>query len=102
LQPISHSVRFERANRSNSHFVDGPARGNFGSIVALSSEPEQTMQQAIDRVMQTYGLMVNLTRDEEQAAREQVSKFLSQKDGDETQLAIEGLKFLRGDREIRT
>jgi hypothetical protein len=60
------------------------------------------MQQAIDRVMQTYGLMVNLTRDEEQAAREQVSKFLSQKDGDETQLAIEGLKFLRGDREIRT
>jgi hypothetical protein len=24
--------------------------------------------------------------------------FLSQKDGDETQLAIEGLKFLRGDR----
>jgi hypothetical protein len=56
------------------------------------------MQQAIDRVMQTYGLMVNLTRDEEQAAREQVSQFLSQKDGDETQLAIEGLKFLRGDR----
>jgi hypothetical protein len=79
-------------------FRRGACLGNFGSIVALWSEPEETMQQAIDRVMQTYGLMVNLTRDEEQAAREQVSQFLSQKDGDETQLAIEGLKFLRGDR----
>ena len=33
------------------------------------------MQAAIDRVMQTFGLLVNLTAEQEQVAREKVSNF---------------------------
>jgi hypothetical protein len=54
------------------------------------------MQVAIDRVMQTYGMMVNLTPMQEAAAREKVSNFLKDKGGDEHNLAVEGLKYLRG------
>lgn len=54
------------------------------------------MQSAIERVMQTYGMLVNLTKEQEQAAREKVSKFLAEtKIDDENKLAVEGLKFLR-------
>ena len=48
------------------------------------------MQAAIDRVMQTYGMMVNLTAAQEDEAREKVSNFLKEKVGDE------GLKYLLG------
>jgi hypothetical protein len=54
------------------------------------------MQQAIDRVMQAYGMMVNLTPDEERIARERVSAFLARANvDDENRLAVEGLKYLR-------
>jgi len=54
------------------------------------------MQAAIDRVMQTYGLLVNLTADQEQVAREKVSNFLaSAHTDDENKLAVEGLRYLR-------
>lgn len=54
------------------------------------------MQAAIDRVMHTYGMIVNLTLDEEREAREKVSKFLATaKTDDENKLAVEGLKYLR-------
>jgi hypothetical protein len=56
------------------------------------------MQSAIDRVMQTYGMMVNLTVEDEQNVRERVSAFLAlSKIDDENKLAVEGLKFLRRD-----
>ena len=54
------------------------------------------MQAAIDRVMQTYGMMVNLTPVQEAEAREKVSNFLKDKGGDEHNLAVEGLKYLVG------
>lgn len=54
------------------------------------------MQASIDRVMQTYGMMVNLTAAQEDEAREKVSNFLKEKVGDEHQLAVEGLKYLLG------
>ena len=55
------------------------------------------MQAAIDRVMHTYRMLVNLTLDEEQAARKKVTDFLTQfKTNDENKLAVEGIKFLRG------
>ena len=54
------------------------------------------MQAAIDRVMQTYGMMVNLTPVQEAEAREKVSNFLKDKGGDEHDLAVEGLKYLVG------
>jgi hypothetical protein len=54
------------------------------------------MQAAIDRVMQTYSMMVNLTPAQEAEAPEKVSNFLKDKGGDEHDLAVEGLKFLLG------
>jgi ribosomal protein S6 len=54
------------------------------------------MQAAIDRVMHTYGMMVNLTPTQEAEVREKVSNFLKEKGGDEHVLAVEGLKHLLG------
>jgi hypothetical protein len=54
------------------------------------------MQAAIDRVMQTYAMMVNLTPEKEAEAREKVSALLKEKGGDEHVLAVEGLKHLLG------
>jgi hypothetical protein len=54
------------------------------------------MQAAIDRVMRTYGMIVNLTLEEEQAVREKVSRFLADAEtDDERQLAVQGLRYLR-------
>ena len=54
------------------------------------------MQAAIDRVMQTYGMMINLTPVQEAEAREKISNFLKDKGGDEHTLAVQGLKYLLG------
>jgi hypothetical protein len=60
------------------------------------------MQAVIDRVMMTYGLLTTLSPDEEQSARERVTAFLvSMKGENETRMAVEGLRFLRGDVSIR-
>jgi molybdopterin-biosynthesis enzyme MoeA-like protein len=57
---------------------------------------ESAMQAAMDRVMKTYGMLVNLTAQQEQAAREKVSSFLANAHtDDENKLAIEGLRYLR-------
>jgi len=58
---------------------------------------EISMQAAINRVMHTYGMIVNLTAAEQEATRAKVASFLATaKTDDEHQLAIEGLRFLRG------
>ena len=54
------------------------------------------MQAAIDRVMQSYGMMVNLSPEQEAEVREKVCSFLKIKAGDEHDLAVEGLKYLLG------
>jgi len=54
------------------------------------------MQAAIDRVMQTYGMLENLMLEQEQAARERVSSFLAKaKTADENKLAVAALRYLR-------
>jgi hypothetical protein len=59
------------------------------------------MEAAVDRVMKTYGMMVNLTADEEKATREKVASYLAEKPGsDENALAIEGLRYLQSVREL--
>ena len=51
------------------------------------------MQAAIDGVMHTYGMLVDLTVEQEKLAREKVASFLaSAKTKDETQRAVEGLR----------
>ena len=57
--------------------------------------------QPIDRVMQAYGLMENLSLADERAAREKLEVFLAGRHGDETVLAVEGLRYLRGSRTKR-
>ena len=54
------------------------------------------MQAAIDRVMKTYAMMVNLTPEQERHAREKVVRFLEGKGFDEHTRTVEGLKYLRG------
>ncbi len=56
----------------------------------------------IDKVMQTYGMMVSLTPEQQREARERLVKFLSDKTDDAHHLTVEGLKFLRGERFHRT
>jgi hypothetical protein len=60
------------------------------------------MQEVIDQVMRAYGLMVNLTAEEERAARERLEDFLKDKSDGSHRLAVEGVKFLRGARQSRT
>jgi uncharacterized protein YoaH (UPF0181 family) len=68
----------------------------FPSRVSVRLSGESSMQTAIDRVMHTYGMLFNLTLEEEQAAREKVSNFLANaKTDDENKLAAEGLRYLR-------
>jgi hypothetical protein len=62
------------------------------------------MQAAVDRIMKTYGMIVNLTPDEERAARARVMSHLADTShADEKALAIEGLRYLRSvdDRRIK-
>ena len=68
----------------------------FGVFVVIRKE-NFVMQAAVDRVMHAYGMPVNLTLEEERAARQKVMAFLAQsKTDDENKLAVEGMKFLRG------
>jgi hypothetical protein len=54
------------------------------------------MQTAIDKVMQAYTLMVNLTPEEEQVTRQKLAKHLAGMAADDHALAVEGLRYLRG------
>ena len=54
------------------------------------------MDTAIDRVMQTYGMIASLTPEQEAALRDKVTLFLTGlTETDENKLAIEGLRFVR-------
>lgn len=57
------------------------------------------MQAALDRVMHTYGMLVNLTAEQERLAREKVASFLAGANtDDENKLAVEGLRYLRASK----
>jgi hypothetical protein len=53
------------------------------------------MQEAVDRVMQAYRLMVRLSPEDEAATRERLEQHLRGLQGDQNALAVEGLRFLR-------
>ena len=59
------------------------------------------MPEAIDRVMQAYTLMATLSSQDEADARKRVGKHLTGMPGDDNALAVEGLRFLRGSRQLR-
>ena len=54
------------------------------------------MRKTVARVMQAYGLMVNLSTEQQEAARERLQRFLQDRQGSEQELAVQGLQFLRG------
>ena len=56
------------------------------------------MEDVIDQVMRTYGMMVNLTAIEKQSARERLAQFLKDKNDNTRKLTVEGVKYLRGDK----
>jgi len=60
------------------------------------------MEDVIDQIMRTYGMMVNLTAIEEQSARERLAEFLKDQNDNTRKLTVEGVKYLRGDRSSRT
>jgi hypothetical protein len=59
------------------------------------------MQEAVERVMVAYGLMVTLSPAEEAEARERLQAHLREMQADEKTLAVAGLRFLRGSRPYR-
>ena len=54
------------------------------------------MQEAIDRVMQAYTMIANLTPEQARATRERLATHLAGIEADEKALAVEGLRYLRG------
>jgi CHASE1-domain containing sensor protein len=60
------------------------------------------MQSAIDRVMQAYTMIANLTPEQVQTTRERLTAYLAGMDADEKALAVEGMRYLRGpDRDAK-
>ncbi|MGY2904627.1 hypothetical protein [Bradyrhizobium sp. URHC0002] len=54
------------------------------------------MQKAIDRVMYAYTMIANLTAKEAEATRERLAAHLAGMGENETTLAVEGMRYLRG------
>jgi hypothetical protein len=54
------------------------------------------MQETINRVLQAYMMIANLTPEQAQAARERPATHLAEMDADEKALAVEGFRYLRG------
>jgi hypothetical protein len=54
------------------------------------------MEKAIDRVMYAYTMIANLTPEQVEAARERLTAHLAGRDGNESALAVEGMRYLRG------
>jgi hypothetical protein len=59
------------------------------------------MQTAIDKVMYAYSLLTNLSPGEVQATRDRLAAHLADMKADEDMLAVEGMRYLRGDRVSR-
>jgi hypothetical protein len=58
------------------------------------------MLSVIDRVMQAYTMIANLTPEQAQATRERLATHLSGMDADDKALAVEGLRYLRGPERV--
>ncbi|MBR0806816.1 hypothetical protein [Bradyrhizobium japonicum] len=53
------------------------------------------MRAAVERVMEAYTLMVSLPREDEPVIRQRVEGYLADKQGDDTTLAVDALRYLR-------
>jgi hypothetical protein len=70
--------------------------GIFQSFLGIPDSGEFAMQEVVDKVMQTYGMMKTLSGEELEEAREVLLDFLSKRPGtDEHTATVESLTFLR-------
>jgi hypothetical protein len=53
------------------------------------------MEAAVDRVMRVYGMMHDITPEQEMEIRGKVVEYLKTAEGDEHKLAVEGLRYVR-------
>jgi hypothetical protein len=68
----------------------------FGVFYGITNSGEFAMQEVVDKVMQTYGMMKTLSGEELEEAREVLLDFLSKRPGtDEHTAAVDSLTFLR-------
>jgi hypothetical protein len=68
----------------------------FQSFLGIPDSGEFAMQEVVDKVMQTYGMMKTLSGEELEEAREVLLDFLSKRPGtDEHTATVESLTFLR-------
>jgi hypothetical protein len=68
----------------------------FRSFLGIPDSGEFAMQEVVDKVMQTYGMMKTLSGEELEEAREVLLDFLSKRPGtDEHTATVESLTFLR-------
>jgi hypothetical protein len=89
--------RLKGTNPIRAHGTKVPQAG------CSSTFREDIMQAAVDRGMKTYGMIVNLSAEEERATREKVISYLAEKPtADEKALAIEELRYLRSVRELES
>ena len=56
------------------------------------------MESVVERVVRTYGMMVNLSSEEERSTRARVIEFLAGRSEEENVLAVEAIKHLRGSK----
>lgn len=59
------------------------------------------MQTVVERVIETYGMMVNLTAAQEEEVRKRLEAFLRHKTGNDHELTVQGLQFLRGTHSVK-
>jgi hypothetical protein len=68
----------------------------FPSYPDITNSGEFAMQEVVDKVMQTYGMIKTLSAEKVEEAREVLLDFLSKRPGtDEHTAAVESLTFLR-------
>ena len=97
------TIRFphckHRVTRSTAVLpFDGSTFWNGTFVPELSSLLREgiAMQEAMNRIMQAYTMIANLTPEQAQATRERLAAHLAGVDADERALAVEGLRYLRG------
>jgi hypothetical protein len=68
----------------------------FQRFPGITNSTEFAMQEVVDRVMQTFGMMKSMSEEEMEEAREVLLDFLSKCPGtDNHRAAVDSLTFLR-------
>jgi hypothetical protein len=95
-----HSLSAFRAARCSIH-EDPPNFRHNAELELLfhwrvgGRNRRDAMKAAVDRIMRVYGMMQDITPEQEMEIRGKVVEYLKTAKGDEHKLAVEGLKYVR-------